>query len=101
MTSPQNPGSARQFFGWLLMGVGGLIAGTTGACTVYFLAVPIFSGGGTEYFGGLLSWIMLVLVLGGIPCMIGVAVFSGGRALCRRRPSQRPTMPTATDEEQN
>ncbi len=100
MTSTQDPGPVRKFFGWLLMAVGGLIAGTTGACSLYILATSIFSGGDLGYFGGLLSWIALVLVVGGIPCLIGVAVFFGGRALCRPRPRNRPTVPTMPDDGQ-
>jgi hypothetical protein len=84
MTQSRRPSPVAAFFGWLLMCGGALVAVTTGACTVYFLAAPILQGGGLEYFGGLLSWVMLVMIIGGIPCLIGVGMFFLGRFIARK-----------------
>lgn len=84
MTQSKRPNPVAAFFGWLLMCGGGLVAVTTGVCTVYFLAAPILQGGGVEYFGGLLSWIVLVMIVGGVPCLIGIGMFFLGRFVARR-----------------
>lgn len=84
MTRSNEPNPVAKFFGWLLMGAGALVAVTTGCCTVYFLAAPLLQGGGADYFGGMLSWIVLVMIVGGIPCLVGVGVFLLGRFLARR-----------------
>jgi phosphate/sulfate permease len=79
-----------QFFGWLLMGVGALIALTTGACTAYLLTTAVFGSVNSMYFGGLASWIVMVLAIGGLPCAIGVGLFFVGRAISRPRARRRP-----------
>ena len=84
MTQSKRPNPVVAFFGWLLMCGGALVAATTGTCTVYFLAAPILQGEGVDYFGGLVSWILLVMIVGGVPCLIGVGMFFLGRFVARR-----------------
>lgn len=74
-----------QFFGWLLMGVGGLIAVTSGACSVFVFITTLSD---TSYIGGNL---MMILLFGGIPFAVGAVVFVFGRFLARMgETKQRP-----------
>lgn len=84
MTRSSEPNPVAAFFGWLLMCSGALVAVTTGACTVFFVLAPVLQGGGVGYFGGLVSWIVLVMIVGGIPCLIGIGMFFLGRLIARR-----------------
>ena len=67
------------FLGWLLMGVGGLIAVTAGACSVIVGIPTILSA--LEYPETLPNMLVMVLIFGGIPFLCGVGVFLGGRAI--------------------
>lgn len=69
----------KQVFGAMLMGVGILIAGASGLCTVVLGLGEIFASGSREDVG-----VGVVLVVGSIPFVIGLAAFFGGRALVRR-----------------
>lgn len=69
----------KQVFGSILMAVGILIAGASGLCSLVVLGGGLSNEGGG--FGGLLG---IVLLVGGIPFGIGLAVFFGGRALVRQ-----------------
>lgn len=75
------------FFGWLLMGIGGLIAVTAGACSLYFLVSML--GGGSGGFGGWISALGLVMLFGGIPFAVGAALFFAGRVISRPRITKR------------
>ena len=70
------------FFGWLLMGIGGLIAVTAGACSLYFLAGVLGAGGGGG-LDGLMSGLGLILLFGGVPIAVGLALIVAGRAISR------------------
>jgi len=65
----------RQLLGGILLAVGILVAGGSGLCS---LAVLFGSG----EFSGFDMW-PAVLMIGGIPLAIGVAMAFGGRALLR------------------
>jgi len=71
-----------KFLGWLLMAIGVVIAGTAGACTLV-VGVPFFLST-LSYPQGLPESLVLMLVLGGIPLLVGIGVFFGGRWLARR-----------------
>lgn len=73
------PNPALVFFGWLLMGIGGLIAVTAGACTVIF-AVPAVQSS-LEYPEGLPGTLLMLFIFGGIPLLFGIALFIAGRAI--------------------
>ena len=66
----------KQLAGAILLAVGILIAGASGLCS---LAV-LFGSGGSQ-FGGM---IVPVLIVGGIPFALGVALAFGGTAIIRR-----------------
>ena len=64
-------------FGGILMAVGILIAGASGLCSL----VVLFGGTGTG--GNIIDGISVVLMFGGIPFAMGLAMFFGGRAMVR------------------
>jgi len=78
----------KQMFGGILLAAGILIAGGSGLCSLAIL----FDGGFAGDMGGWLSILPLVLLIGGIPLGIGVAMAFGGRALLRsaREDEQHP-----------
>jgi hypothetical protein len=70
--------TATRFFGGLLMAAGGLIAVSAGLCSAFVTFV-----GMTQSGSGLAP---LVLLFGGIPFAIGLALFFVGRGLFREKP---------------
>lgn len=62
-----------QFLGGCLMAVGILIAGASGLCSLVFLGT----------IGGDLDGLGTVLLVGGVPFLIGVMMIFSGRALLR------------------
>lgn len=70
------------FLGWLLMAIGGLIVVTAGACTAIFAVPAILSS--LEYPAGLPGLLAMILIFGGVPILVGIGLFLGGRALARR-----------------
>ena len=81
MTQPRQPSQTAVFFGWLLMAVGGLIALTAGACSLLFL-VSMGTAGSWDGLSGLL---LLMLIFGGVPILIGVGLIYAGRRISRPR----------------
>ena len=69
-------------FGGILLGVGILIAGASGICTVG----AMFMGGSAQET---LSMAPMVLAFGGIPFAIGAALVYVGRMLLREAKSER------------
>jgi hypothetical protein len=71
----------KQVFGGILLAVGILIAGASGLCS---LAILLESG---QYSGA--GMLPAVLIFGGIPFAIGVAIAFGGYALIRSARNER------------
>ena len=69
----------KELFGGILMGIGIIIAGASGLCSLMVL----FSDGFQS-----LSTIPAVLLFGGPPIALGVGMFYGGRALIRQARSE-------------
>lgn len=71
----------KSFFGALMLGCGILIAGLSGLCALLFLAGALFDSGsaGAEQ----MSMVPAVLLIAGIPLLIGVGLIFGGRAVVR------------------
>ena len=67
----------RQFFGGLMLAIGILIMTGSGLCTLFIIG----SGLSTMQIGEALT--MLPLIVGGIPFLIGLGMFYGGRSLLR------------------
>lgn len=71
----------KSFFGALMLGCGILVAGLSGLCALLFVAGALFDGGsaGAEQ----MSMLPAVLLIAGIPLLIGVGLIFGGRAVVR------------------
>lgn len=80
------PVTGGQYFGCLLMVVGGLIAVTAGACS----AVSVFSGflsgagGANSVVHSAGEALILALIFGGIPFAVGAGLFFLGRRMYRQ-----------------
>jgi hypothetical protein len=72
----------RQVFGGLLFGLGILIGGLSGLCSVFLLGAAIFdpATGPNNYLS-----VPVVLIVGGIPFVFGLGLFFAGRSLLRDR----------------
>lgn len=86
-----------QFVAWLMMAAGVLIAATTGACTLYVLTGLAANGSGG--YGSTGEWVLLSLAVGGVPCLIGIALFIVGRRLNRPKRALPATPATERDDE--
>lgn len=77
----------KQLIGGIMIAAGILIAGASGLCSLYmvFSSDTFGSGGISE----LLSMLPLVLLFGGIPFAVGVALALGGRSLIRQARQER------------
>lgn len=73
----------KQLLGGILLAAGILIAGASGLCSFWILFNP-GSAGGTNF-----SILPLVLLIGGLPCALGVVLAFGGRTLIRRAAEER------------
>lgn len=90
MTNGGERSPAVRFFGWLLMGAGGLIAVTAGACSLFVLGSMLISGGsGAEPYLGLVGMLLTVMMVGGIPFGVGAALFFAGRTISRPKVTRR------------
>jgi len=80
---PANDGSpAGRFVGCLVTVLGGLMMTLCGLCTAFFLTMGLTTHG-TDY-----GITMLSLVIGGIPTLVGIAIFVAGILILRA--SRRP-----------
>jgi hypothetical protein len=70
----------RQFFGGLLLAIGILIMTGSGLCTIVVIGMGLSS----MQIGEALSALWLPLIIGGVPFVIGLGLFFGGRALLRK-----------------
>jgi hypothetical protein len=75
--------TATRFFGGLLMAAGGLIAVSAGLCSVVVSIMGLGESGSTVEM--ITSGLPLVLLFGGVPIAIGLALFFIGRGLYRER----------------
>lgn len=82
----REPSPELKFIGAALMAVGGLIAALCGTCTVLFAGASIMDS--FRHPGDLISILLLVGVVGGLPTLIGVLLFRWGRRL--RTPASTP-----------
>ena len=71
----------RQFFGGLLMAIGILIMTGSGLCTIVVIGMGLSSMSPGEA----LSALPLPLIVGGVPFIIGLGMFFGGRRLLREQ----------------
>lgn len=79
-----------RLFGALLMAVGGMMAGLCGLCSAGVVALS-----GANGVGGVAPAMMLVLIFGGPPIVVGVALFIWGRSMWRGPRPSNSTPPIA------
>jgi hypothetical protein len=65
----------KKFFGAILLGLGILIAGLSGLCSMLFLSFASFQGGNNT------AIIEVVALVGGIPFILGIGLIFLGRYL--------------------
>jgi len=82
------PRTVQRFFGAALIGVGALMMLLCGGCGALFLVSFLVSAVQSPNAGGL-GMAIFPLVLGGLPALVGLGLFVGGRRL-RRPPSSPP-----------
>jgi len=80
--SGQQRDPAQRFFGWLLIVMGGLILVLCGGCTL--LMVGFGFAGGVTSSGAVISWLLVVGLIGGLPTAAGGALVWVGWLLVRR-----------------
>jgi hypothetical protein len=85
MSGPPRRMTATRFFGGLLMAAGGLIALSAGLCSTIFSIMALRESGLSSEL--LTEGLPFMLVVGGVPVVIGLALFFVGRMLYRERPS--------------
>lgn len=90
MTDPAQPRPVARFFGGLLMAIGALIVVTAGTCCIASTLGGIFKGGSgpDNFIRTPTDALILMSIFGGIPLVVGVGMFFGGRRLYR---GPRPT----------
>lgn len=86
----------KQVFGSILMAVGILIAGASGLCSLVFSMGTLFGSSSNIRID-----LPIILFVGGIPFVIGLAVFFGGLALVRqtKREAEKTTPPPSPEPE--
>ena len=72
----------KSLLGGLLLAVGILVAGVSGLCSLAFFVMALGDGG----LGEILP---MILVVGGLPFVIGLGLFFGGRSLLRSARQER------------
>ena len=76
----QTPNATRRFFGTAMMAVGALLAGLSGLCTLGYAGIGLWALA-TEHdpFGG--AMVIMALLSGIVPILVGVGLYFGGKAL--------------------
>jgi hypothetical protein len=70
----------KTLIGGLMLAAGILIAGASGLCSLVIIVMGI---GSINEPGELMSGLLMVTLVGGIPFLLGLGLFIGGRALIR------------------
>jgi len=86
MNEAADPKPVGRFFGGLLMAVGGLIAVTSGLCSLIVTVAGLGSNlsDPSASMTVLTDGLPFVLGIGGIPFVIGLGIYFAGRTLYRR-----------------
>jgi ABC-type Na+ efflux pump permease subunit len=94
MNEPAERDAVRVFAGRALVTVGALILGLSGLCTLYFGGLSLFSDlKQANSYGSFSSILPFMLVLGGVPMLIGFGLFRWGLSVLRKRPKPPPSAP--------
>ena len=85
----------KQFFGAAMLGCGILVAGLSGLCTLLLVGGALMDTS-TQDAREFASMIPAVLLVGGIPCVIGIALFLAGRHVIRS--AEKETQESSVDQ---
>jgi hypothetical protein len=77
--------------GGIMMGVGILIAGLSGLCSIGFAIMGLGSGGMT--LDAALPGLLVIGLFGGTPFAVGLGLFLAGRSIVRRADSDAAAPP--------
>ncbi len=91
--------ASRRFFANLLMAVGGLMTILCGGCTVFFLGTAILTslrGSEGSNASDALSLGISAILVGGMPTVVGAALFLWGRRMKRQLDAQARRSPGDT-----
>jgi len=87
---PRDP--VRRFAGYALVTVGALILGLSGLCTLYFGGMSLLSDlQRANSYGSFFGILPFMLVLGGVPMLIGFGLLRWGLAVLRKTPKPPPS----------
>ena len=79
-----DPGvSVVRFFGAILMAVGGLVAVLCGGCTAIAVGLGVYEIAVGKARGEDFGLIVMFLIFGGVPFVVGAGLFLAGRAMRR------------------
>jgi hypothetical protein len=91
------PQAMQRFAGYALVTVGALILGLSGLCTLGFAGVSLWSdlqrAGGSGGYGTFAGILPFMLILGGVPMLIGFGLLWWGLRLLRKAPRPPPSAP--------
>ena len=93
MTANEPESSVARFFGGALVAMGFLMMLLCGGCGAVFLVLFLISGLTSSNHEDI-SMVILPIVLGGVPAIVGFGLFAAGRAI-RRPPSEPKPPPSA------
>lgn len=88
MNDSQRAPQAERFFGSALMAIGALIGGLCGACTLFFAVGTVWSAFANPGGMGSLNFLVVPIMVGGLPTFAGVSLFLAG--LRRYRGGRKP-----------
>jgi hypothetical protein len=77
-----------RFFGGLLIAAGALVAALCGLCTLVFIIGGSLSSNSSEFGGD--GMVVVALIVGGVPTVLGGLMIWGGVAIVRGRRRRDP-----------
>jgi hypothetical protein len=83
------PGSLQRFFGTALIAVGVLMMLLCGGCGALFFIGFLISGIASSNHEDI-SMVIMPIVLGGVPALVGLGLFAAGRGLRRPAAAAKP-----------
>jgi len=94
MSEPQERDPVRVFAGRALVTVGALILGLSGLCTLGFAGVTLVSDlQQPNSYGSFSNMLPFMLMIGGVPMLIGFGIIRWGMWVLRRTPKPPPSAP--------
>jgi hypothetical protein len=94
MSEPAERDPVRVFAGRALVTVGALVLGLSGLCTLGFAGVALFSDlQQANSYGSFSNMLPFMLVIGGLPMLVGFGLLRWGLSVLRKAPKPPPSAP--------